>query len=116
MRDFLVQAAGVIGIIVALVHGYLGQTKIFAKASIEPRGARRILWGIYLNSVVAWSALGILLILVPTFGSTQARYAIIAASVAVYGQAAIGNAWATRGRHIGWALMACAIGLAVAGA
>jgi hypothetical protein len=115
MSDLLVQAAGVLGIAVALLHGYLGQTQLFAKVPIASRRARRILWVIFHNSVVSWTAVGILLILVPTLGSERARYAIIAASVAIYGSAAIGNAWATRGRHFGWAALSVVIGLAVAG-
>jgi hypothetical protein len=114
MSNLLVQAAGVLGIAVALLHGYLGQTRLFAKLPNESSRAR-ILWAIFHNSVVSWTAIGILLILVPTLGSERARYAIIAASVAIYGTAAIGNAWAMRGRHFGWAALSVVIGLAVAG-
>jgi phosphoglycerate dehydrogenase-like enzyme len=33
----------------------------------------------------------------------------------VYGYGAVGNAVATRGRHVGWWLMGCVIALALAG-
>jgi hypothetical protein len=115
MSDLLVQAAGVLGIAVALLHGYLGETKVFAKARIEPEGARRLVRVVWHCSVVAWMAMGVLLILVPFLGSERARYCIIAASVATFGSAAIANAWATRGRHFGWAALAAVIGLALAG-
>jgi hypothetical protein len=48
-------------------------------------------------------------------GSERARYAIIAASVTIFGSAAMANAWATRGRHFGWAALSVVVGLAVAG-
>jgi hypothetical protein len=115
MSDLLVQSAGVLGIAAALVHGYLGETKLFATASIEPHRARLLLRAVWHCSVVAWLAMGVLLILVPAMGSEQARAAIIVASTAVYGAGAIGNAWASRGRHFGWAWLSVAIGLALVG-
>lgn len=115
MSDLLVQSAGVLGIAAALVHGYLGETKLFASARIEPHRARLLLRAVWHCSVVAWLAMGVLLILVPAMGSEQARAAIIFASTAVYGAGAIGNAWASRGRHFGWAWLSVAIGLALVG-
>jgi hypothetical protein len=115
MSDLLVQAAGGLGIAAALVHGYLGETKIFAAARIEPRRARLFLRLVWHCSVVAWAAIGALLIAVPAMGSAEARIAVISASVAVYAAGAIGNAWASRGRHFGWAWLTVAIGLALAG-
>lgn len=79
MRDLLVQSAGILGIAAALVHGYLGETKLFASARIEPRRARLLLRGVWHCSVVAWLAMGVLLILVPTMGSEPARAAIMRA-------------------------------------
>jgi hypothetical protein len=75
MSDLLVQGAGILGIAAALVHGYLGETKLFASARIEPRRARLLLRAAWHCSVVAWLAMGVLLILVPTMGSEQARAA-----------------------------------------
>jgi hypothetical protein len=115
MRDLLVQAAGVLAIAVALLHEIIGETKVFAKARIEPAHARRLLRLVWLGSTVAWMAFGVLLILVPMMGSQMARSSIIAASIIVYGSGVIANAWATRGRHFGWAALSVVIGLAVAG-
>jgi hypothetical protein len=115
MSDILVRAAGILAIAVALMHEYLGETKLFAKATIAPAGARRLTRAVWLCSTVAWIAFGVLLILVPLMGSHVARTSIIAMSIVVYASAAIGNAWATRGRHYGWAALAVVIGLAVAG-
>jgi hypothetical protein len=44
-------------------------------------------------------------------GSEAAHQCIVAVAVVVYGYAAIGNAAATPGRHVGWCLM---VGVALA--
>ena len=62
-----------------------------------------------------WIAIGCLLIAAPLLGSDTARHAIIAVAVVAYGYAAIGNAVASRGRHVGWMLMVCVIALTLAG-
>jgi uncharacterized membrane protein len=115
MRDLLVQAAGSLGIAAALVHGYLGETRVFATARIEPDWARRLLRLVWHGGVVAWVVMGVLLILVPTIRSDEARIAIIAASAAVFGAGVIGNAWASRGRHFGWVWLSVVVGFALAG-
>jgi hypothetical protein len=115
MKDLLVQAAGCLGIGAALVHGYLGETRIFATARIEPNWARRLLWVVWHCGVVAWVAVGVLLILLPAMGSGGARIAIIAASAAVFGAGVVGNAWASRGRHFGWVWLSAVVALALAG-
>ena len=43
MRDLLLQCAGVLTIIVALIHGILGETKVFPRASIEPERLRTLI-------------------------------------------------------------------------
>jgi hypothetical protein len=115
MRDVALRAAGVLAIIVALIHGAIAELQIFTKARIEPQGTRRLLRLIWQASTVDWIGLGILLIAAPWFGSAIARHWIIAIAVAVYGYAAAGNALAARGPHPGWILMLCVIALALAG-
>ena len=56
-----------------------------------------------------------MLIAAPWLGSQAARHLVIAVAVVVYGYAAIGNAVATRGRHVGWCLMIGVIALALLG-
>jgi hypothetical protein len=115
MRDLLVEAAGILGIAAALMHGILGETRIFATARIEPSRARLLLRLVWHCSVVAWASMGVLLILVPMLRSDAARIAIVAASAAVFGAGVIGNAWASRGRHFGWVWLSAIVGLALAG-
>jgi phosphoglycerate dehydrogenase-like enzyme len=115
MRDLALQAAGVLAIVVALVHGAIAELHVFAKSRIEPRRTQTLLRMVWQASTVDWIGVGILLIAAPTLGSEAARGWIVAVAVVVYGYGAIGNAVASRGRHIGWCLMACVIALALAG-
>jgi hypothetical protein len=54
---------------------------------------------------LGWIGMGVLLIVAPLLGSQAARHWIIAVAAVVCGYAAVGNAVATRGRHVGWCLM-----------
>jgi len=115
MRTLLVQSAGIVALLVSVVHGVLGETKVFAHARIEPEWARRLIRLVWQAGTVAWMALAVLLIASPGFGSEAARIWIIAVSIVAFGFAAIANAWATRGRHFGWMAMTVVVGLAAAG-
>ena len=115
MRDLAVQAAGMLAILAALIHGALAEWRVFPNAQIAPRGARRLLRVVWQASTVDWVAIGVLLVAAPGLGSDAARRAIIALAVVVYGYATIGNALATRGRHFGWCLMLAIVMLALLG-
>jgi uncharacterized membrane protein YiaA len=115
MRDLALQAAGLLAILVAIAHGIVVERKVFARVRIEPQRTRGLLHMLCQASTVDWIGIGLLLIVVPALGSDAARRWIIALAVVVYGYAAIGNAVATRGRHIGWLLMTGAVGLALMG-
>ncbi len=116
MRDLAIQAAGAIAILVAVAHGIIGEAKVFARVRIEPARIRLLLRLIWQCGTVAWIALGVLLVAAPSMESAPARLWIAGAGVAVYGIAAVGNAWATRGRHFGWIAMAAVSVLTLAGA
>ena len=114
-RDLALQAAGVLAILVAVAHGVIAELRVFASSHIEPRGTRRLLRMIWQASTIDWIGIGVLLIAAPALGSQDARRWVVAVAVVVYGYAAIGNFVATRGRHIGWCLMAVVIALALLG-
>jgi hypothetical protein len=116
MRDLAIQAAGGFAIIVAVIHGVLGETKVFARARIEPAWIRLLLRLVFQCSTVDWIGFGVLLVAAPYMASEQARLWIVGAAVAAYGAGAIGNAWATRGRHFGWIAMTAVCALALVGA
>jgi hypothetical protein len=115
MRNLLVQLAGILALAVSVMHGVLSETKVFPKARIEPEWARRLIRLVWRASTVAWICLAILLIAAPSMGSDAAREWIIAMGIVTFGAAAIGNAWATRGRHFGWVAMTIVVGLAASG-
>jgi hypothetical protein len=114
LRDILLQCAGLLAIAAALTHGVLGETKVFARASIEPRRLRTLIHGVWHASTVAWIGGGVLLVAAPEMGSNAARHWIISTFAAVFAVAALGNAWALGGRHFGWIAMSAVVALAVA--
>jgi hypothetical protein len=115
MRDLAMWAAGALGILAGVVHGVLGETHVFATARIEPAWTRRLLRLVWQCGALAWLGIGVLLIAAPAFGSEAARIWIAGVAAAVYGFAAVANAWATGGRHFGWMVLAAATLLALAG-
>ena len=115
MRDLLLQAAGVIVIMISLIHGVLGETKVFARATVEPPRLRLLLRLVWQAGTIAWIGGGVLLVAAPAMDSDAARHWIIATFAIVFGIAALANAIATRGRHFGWIGMSAVVALAVAG-
>jgi hypothetical protein len=115
MRDLALLSAGALAILVAIVHGAIAELRVFTTAHIAPQRTRRLLRLVWQMSTVDWIAIGVLLMAAPWLGSQTARQWVIAVAVVVYGCAAIGNAAASRGRHIGWLLMSCVVALALTG-
>jgi hypothetical protein len=115
MRDLLLQGAGVIAIVVSIVHGVLGETVVFARATVEPPRLRTLLRLVWQAGTLSWIAGGVLLFAAPWMGSDAARHWIIATFAVVFGFAGIANAMATRTVHPGWIGMGAAVVLAVAG-
>ena len=104
MRDLAMQAAGGLAVLTAAIHGVLGETTGLLL---------RLIWQC---GTVAWIGFGVLLAATPYMGSEAARLWIGGAAIATYSVAAIGNAWVTRGRHVGWMAMMAVSVLALVGA
>lgn len=115
-KDVLLHVAGMLAILTALAHGVIAELSVFPRARIEPRRVRNLLRLIWQASTIDWIALGVLLIVAPTLVSDTARRWIAVAAIVVYGFAAIGNALASRGRHVDWVLMCAVVALAWMGA
>lgn len=115
MRDLLLQCSGFAAVVIALSHGMLGETKVFARASIEPPRLRTLIRLVWQAGTVAWIGAGVLLLAAPWMESNLARHWIVVTLSIVFGFAALANAWATRGRHFGWIGMSAVVALAVAG-
>ena len=115
MRDLILQCAGVAGIAVAVIHGVLGETKVFARATIQPESLRTLIRLVWQAGTVAWIGGGVLLVAAPAMASDAARHWIVVTLGIVFGFAALANAVATRFRHFGWMAMSAVVALAVAG-
>jgi len=106
--------AGIIGSTVAIIHGVLTQ-----RLMVQPLQARtapplsapiRKLVGLLLQfSTFNWFLGGLALVVAAwTFGrEAQLATGVLVGSSYLFG--ALGNLWATRGRHPGWALYAVAL-------
>ena len=115
MRDLFLWAAGVAAVAVSLIHGVLGETKVFSRATIEPprlRALIRICWQI---GTVGWIGGGVLLLATPSFASIPARHWIVLTVCAMYSFGMIGNFWVFRGRHFGWAALGAVVMMAAIG-
>jgi hypothetical protein len=115
MRDLLLQCSGLAAIACALIHGVLGETKVFPRATIEPVRLRTLIRLVWQAGTVAWIGGGVLLIAAPSMASEPARHWIVVTLACVFGIGALGNALATRGRHFGWMALCAVVALAVAG-
>ncbi|GAA3058667.1 hypothetical protein GCM10010520_03900 [Rhizobium viscosum] len=115
MRDLTLQIAGTLAILVAIGHGAIAELQVFPKAHIESKRTRRLLRMVWQASTIDWICIGALLIAAPALGSENARRCIIMVAIVAYSYAAIGNAVASRGRHIGWCLMGAVVGLSLMG-
>jgi hypothetical protein len=115
MRDVLLQCSGVAAIAAALIHGLLGEFKVFPRMTIEPARLRVLIRLVWQAGTVAWIGSGVLLIAAPWMASEPARHWIVVTLACVFAFAAAANAWATRGRHFGWMAMSAVVALAVAG-
>jgi len=115
MRDLLLQSAGVAAIVAAIIHGVLGETKVFPRVTIEPARLRRLFRLVWQASTVAWIGGGVLLIAAPLMASEPARHWIVVTLACVFAFGALGNAWATGGRHFGWMVFSAVVAMAIAG-
>lgn len=119
-QDGALGAAGVVGAGVAVIHGVLiqkllvqplaGQTGVRMAAPI-----RRLIAPLLHFSAYNWFLGGLALVAVAAGFQPGARLmtALLVGSAYLFG--AVGNGWATRGKHPGWMLMAVALILIVLG-
>ena len=120
LHDVALAAAGLIGIGVAVAHGVIIQRRMvrpLEKLNVTmPASSRRLLAGLLQFSTFNWLVGGLALIAAATWLEHGAKLAtgLLVGSSYLYG--AVGNCWATRGRHPGWMLYAVALVLIVFGA
>jgi hypothetical protein len=113
-HDLALALAGLIGCIVAVVHGVLTQ-----RLMIEPLRelvgtrlsgtVRRIVPALLQFSTFNWFVSGLMLIAAACWLGREAKIAIALLVASSYLFGAAGNLWATRGRHPGWMLYSLAL-------
>jgi hypothetical protein len=119
-HDVALALAGIIGSSVALIHGVLVQRLVVGPMDelAQPRLAptiRRLLVGLMQFSTYNWFIGGVALVVAAWAFGPEARLAAAVLVGSSYLFGAVGNLWATRGRHPGWVLYAIALGLIVYG-
>lgn len=115
MRDTLLYASGTLGLVAAFLHGLLGETRVFARARIEPERLGRLIRGVW-----HCSAGGVGQCRRPSNRRAVDGLADGATLDRLYsyrylGFSAIVNAWVLRGRNFGWILLAIIVALALGG-
>jgi hypothetical protein len=115
-QDAALASAGVIGSVVALVHGILTQRLMVRPFEELSRADKRIsapirrLVPLLLHfSTVSWFLGGLALIAAAIWFGQEARLTTGLFVGSLYAFGAVGNLWGTRGRHPGWMLMAAAL-------
>jgi hypothetical protein len=121
-QDLALGMAGVIGCCVAVFHGVLTQRlmvkpleKFFLADRQTPASVRRLVPLLLHFSTISWFLGGLALIAAANCFEQDARLATGIFVGCLYFFGALGNLWATRGRHPGWMLMTAALILIVFG-
>ena len=121
-HNLALSAAGLIGAVVAIMHGVIVQQlmvePLSQRAAADPPISpvvRRLILPLLHFSTFVWFAGGIALIFATSLDS-QARLCVGLLVGVTYLFGAVGNFWATRGRHPGWIMMALALVLITFGA
>jgi len=116
LPDIFLYTAGGLTMLIAVIHGYLGATKIVKPSTAPNASAKRILHAIMFLSAVYWFVAGAVLAAAPHLFSGEVRQWTVYACAAMLGLGALGNIWGMRGRHFGGYLLALVTALALLGA
>ena len=116
MDNLLLGLAGALGVIAAIVHERLGQTKIIARATFPSPMARSLAKVIWTFSSAVWIAASLVIATSPLWAEGDVRRIVVAAACAPIAWCAAANAAVTRGRHFGWMVLGGVVALAGAGA
>ena len=119
--DLALAAAGVLGAVTAVAHGFIMQKHVVTPLSALTRteralspAVRRLVSPLLHVSTLAWLLMGLLLLWAALRAQGEPRWLVSAAAGILYGHAALANALAVRAMHPGWILMcACLVLIAV---
>lgn len=99
----MMQIAGAIAVFVAVGHGWMGDQTLRSQPLTDD--LRNFIRTAYQFGTAGWVAVGVLM-LASNGLSVDARQLLGLIAIALFGFAALTNAWFTRGRHPGWLLLA----------
>ncbi len=116
MQDVLLVLAGISGMGIAVIHGFLGHRRILAGMAASSAGLLRVNAAVFQLSTLYWFAGGGLLVVAPYLFPDQARSTIAIIVAMVYLAGGLGNIWATRARHFGGPLLLIVSAIALIGA
>lgn len=119
LKDVALIAGGGIGAAAAVIHGVLVQNLLvkprFDSATTHTRPHRRLETMLLHFSTFNWFLGGLAIIAAAGAFDLSVRRAVCVMVACNYLFGAAGNFWATRGRHIGWAVYAVSIALIAMG-
>jgi hypothetical protein len=116
MDQVLLPLAGAIGVMTAVMHGYLGETYIIAPAEFPNRQAQEFVRAIWQLSTATWVAGSLTIAAAPfVFADPTQRRLVLLVACLPMAWGLVCNAWISRGRHFGWMALSVVIGLAVLG-
>ncbi|MEG3176836.1 hypothetical protein U1872_11400 [Sphingomonas sp. RB3P16] len=107
--------AGVACIVAALIHGYLGQTRLIAPAKFPGGQAKALVNVIWQFSTAIWAVCGAIIAASPWLFDDHARPVAVLCACLPLAWGIVGNAWITRGRHFGWKMFAAIVSVAIVG-
>ncbi len=117
-QDTALVLAGIIGSVVAVIHGVLVQRYMVRPVGTFLQAEKRVaastgrLVPLLLHfSTVSWFAGGLALIAAAGWFGSEARLSTSLLVGGLYLYGALGNLWGTRGRHPGWMLYTVALAL-----
>lgn len=120
MQHVALTLAGLIGGATAIFHGIVTDrlmVKPIGRRLADAAGVsmtiRRIVPPLLQCSSFSWLVGGIALVIAANVAGAETRLWISLLVGSMFAYAAVANAWATRGRHPGWMLMAAAVALIV---
>ncbi len=99
MNDALLYSAGILGIALSLIHGWLGETRVVQGVTAK-RQIYRLNQAVFHLSTLYWLGAGLMLLIAPQLAE-PARVIVAWSAAFIYGAAAVANAWATNGKHFG---------------
>jgi hypothetical protein len=114
--NLLLGLAGALGVVAAIIHERLGQTKIIDRATFPHPTSRALVKAIWTFSSVTWIAASLVIATSPLWAEGDTLRIVVAAACAPIAWCAAANAVVTRGRHFGWMVLAGVVVLAGAGA